>query len=64
MFGVGGPIQMWYVDSDGVHQVDTDELAVIRDTVGAWQQQEEQMLDELLGAKPPAPAPLPSASDN
>jgi len=64
MFGVGGPIQMWYVDSDGVHQVDTDELAVIRDTVGAWQQQEEQMLDELLGAKPPEPAPLPSASDN
>ena len=62
MFGVGGSIQMWYVNADGVRQVDDNELAVLRDSVGAWQEQEEQLLDELLGAKVPDPAPLPPPS--
>lgn len=63
MFGVGGDIQMWYVDDDGSHKADANEIAVIRDTVGAWQQQEEQLLDEILGVKPPEPSPLPESTD-
>ncbi len=61
-FGVGHPIQMWYVDETGVHQVSDDDLKVIRDSVGAWQAQEEELLEQILGAKPPDPAPLPPAS--
>jgi 20S proteasome alpha/beta subunit len=58
-FGVGHPIKMWYVDEAGFHEVSRDDLDVIRDSVGAWQQQEEQLLEEILGAKAPEPAPLP-----
>jgi hypothetical protein len=63
MVGVGGDIQMWFADERGVHEVNKDELATIRDTVGAWQQQEEQLLDEILGTKAPEPAPLPEPTD-
>lgn len=58
-FGVGHPIQMWYVDETGIHQVSDDDLKVIRDSVGAWQDQEEELLEQILGTKPPDPAPLP-----
>jgi proteasome beta subunit len=57
--GVGHPIQMWYVDAAGVHEVTKDEFGVIRDSVGAWQQEEEVLLEQILGTKPPDPAPLP-----
>lgn len=59
-FGVGHPIQMWYVDEGGIHEVSDDDLKVIRDSVGAWQsQEEEELLEQILGTKPPDPAPLP-----
>ncbi len=59
--GVGHPIQMSYVDAAGIHEVSKDELQIIGDSVGAWQQEEEVLLDQILGGKPPDPAPLPPA---
>jgi 20S proteasome alpha/beta subunit len=61
--GVGGPIQMWYVDADGVHQVGENNLAEIKNLVGGWQVEEGKVLDRIFGSEPspaePEPAPLP-----
>ena len=53
MFGVGGDIQMWYVDAGGVHQVDEDEMAEIKGNVGGWQEEEGKLLDRIFGGEPP-----------
>ena len=52
---------MSYVDAAGIQEVSKDELQIIGDSVGAWQQEEEVLLDQILGGKPPDPAPLPPA---
>jgi proteasome beta subunit len=57
MAGVGGDIQMWYVDASGVHQVGKDEMDQIRDLVGAWQDDEGRLFDRTFGSEPPASKP-------
>jgi proteasome beta subunit len=60
--GVGGPIQMWWVDSAGVHQANEDEINETRSSVGAWQEEEGKLLDQVFGKPEPELAPLPSPS--
>jgi hypothetical protein len=66
--GVGGSIQMWYVDADGVHQADEDEINKIRSLVGGWQEEEGNVLDRIFGSTPPSPeseaVPLPPPSSD
>lgn len=59
MFGVGGDIQMWYVDADGVHQVGQDEIANIQNLVGGWQDDEGKLLDGIFGSDPSSAEPAP-----
>lgn len=59
MFGVGGGIQMWYVDTDGVHQVGEGDLAEIKSLVGGWQDEEGKLLDRVFGSEPSSPEPTP-----
>jgi 20S proteasome alpha/beta subunit len=63
--GVGGQIQMWYVDAAGVHQADDGEIAEIQSLVGGWQDEEGKVLDRTFGSEPspPAPAPAPPETD-
>ena len=66
MFGVGGDIQMRYVDANGVHEVGEDEMAEIKGNVGGWQEEEGKLLDRIFGSEPPPsePAsPLPPETD-
>jgi 20S proteasome alpha/beta subunit len=60
MMGVGGPIQMWYVDADGVHHADDDEMAETQASVGGWQDEEGKLLDRIFGDEPAAPEPSPA----
>jgi proteasome beta subunit len=60
MFGVGGDIQMWYVDADGVHQVDKDQIAEIQNLVGGWQDEEGKLLDRVFGSESSSPEPEPA----
>ena len=60
--GVGGDIQMWYIDADGVHQADGDEIATMQAFVGGWQDEEGKLLDRLAGGSEPEPTPLPPPS--
>jgi len=62
MFGVGGDIQMWFVDADGVHQVGEDEIAETQNSVGGWQDEEGKLLDRIFGTPEPEPTPLPPPS--
>lgn len=55
--GVGGEIQMWYVDADGVHQVGQAEMDQIRDLVGGWQDDEGRLFDRTFGSGPSPPEP-------
>lgn len=57
--GVGGDIQMWYVDAQGVHQADDDEIATVRAMVGAWQDEEGALLDRIAGRPEAEPTPVP-----
>lgn len=59
MFGVGGEIQMWYINADGVHQVGEDDLAEIKGHVGGWQDEEGKLLDRIFGSEPSPPEPAP-----
>jgi hypothetical protein len=59
MFGVGGGIQMWYVDADGVHEVGEDEMAEVKSNVGGWQDEEGKLLDRTFGSEPSSPEPAP-----
>jgi 20S proteasome alpha/beta subunit len=63
MSGVGGDIQMWYVDGSGVHQVGENDLDEIKNLVGGWQVEEGKVLDRVFGSEPspaePEPAPPP-----
>ena len=66
MFGVGGDIQMWYVDASGVHQVGRDQMDQIRDLVGGWQDDEGRLFDRTFGSEPPPAeptAPPPSETE-
>lgn len=47
-YGIGGPIQMWTVDSAGVHQLSSDELAAVRTGVGLWQSLEAETLNQVF----------------
>jgi 20S proteasome alpha/beta subunit len=60
MSGVGGDIQMWYVDVGGVHQVGEGDLAEIKNLVGGWQDEEGKLLDRTFGSEPPPPEPAPA----
>jgi proteasome beta subunit len=60
MSGVGGDIQMWYVDARGAHQADADEIAEIKGLVGGWQDEEGRLLDRVFGSQPPSPEPAPA----
>ena len=64
MQGVGGDIQMWYVDAEGAHQVGEDEIAQLQNLVGGWQDEEGKLLDRIFGsdAAPAEPAPPPPAA--
>ena len=63
MFGVGAPIQMWYVDAEGVHEADQDEITTIQAFVGGWQDEEGKLLNQLAGMPEPESAtPLPPPS--
>jgi proteasome beta subunit len=62
MQGVGGDIQMWYVDAKGVQQADPDEISEIRGFVGAWQEEEAELLSALAGTGEGEPVPLPAPS--
>jgi 20S proteasome alpha/beta subunit len=57
--GVGGPIQMWYVNADGAQQVDEDEINKIQSLVGGWQEEEGKVLDRTFGSEPSLPEPTP-----
>jgi proteasome beta subunit len=69
MFGVGGPIQMWQVTSDGCRcltQVDVDRQ---RELLAGWQELEQDALDRLsvedAGEQDgPVSAPLPAEVDS
>jgi proteasome beta subunit len=65
MFGVGGDIQMWYVDAEGVHQVGEADMTEIKNLVGGWQDEEGKLLDQVFGAEAPEsePAPPPPETD-
>jgi proteasome beta subunit len=58
--GVGGSIQMWYVDIDGVHQADENEIAETQGLVGGWQDEEGALLDRIFGSESSAPEPTPA----
>jgi 20S proteasome alpha/beta subunit len=60
MAGVGGNIQMWYVDANGVHQADENEIAEIQGLVGGWQDEEGKLLDRTFGSEPSPPEPVPA----
>jgi len=60
MFGVGGDIQMWYVDAEGVHQVGEADMAEIKSLVGGWQEEEGKLLDRVFGTEVPEPEPAPA----
>ena len=57
--GVGGQIQMWYVDAVGAHKADDGEITEIQSLVGGWQDEEGKVLDRAFGSEPPAPALAP-----
>jgi hypothetical protein len=59
--GVGEPIQMWWINEDGVvTELDDAERKRIRDNVGQWQDSERELLADLMrddsdDAAPPMP---------
>jgi proteasome beta subunit len=59
MFGVGGEIQMWYVDADGVNKVDADQIYEIQSLVGGWQDEEGKLLDRIFGNQVSSSEPVP-----
>jgi hypothetical protein len=61
MFGVGGPIQMWYFDADGAKQADQDGIAETLSLVGGWQDEEGGLLDRIFGDEPAPAAASPGA---
>jgi hypothetical protein len=47
-YGVGPPIQMSVVDATGVHELSTDELNALENSVGGWVQLESETLTTYL----------------
>jgi proteasome beta subunit len=64
-YGVGGPIQMWVVDANGVAEIGQAEFDQIRNDVGGWKEVERSALQEYFaGAQAEAPTmPEPATTE-
>jgi 20S proteasome alpha/beta subunit len=66
--GVGLPIQMWTVTSEGVRALQATDIDAIEADVGGWEEVERSALDEFLGEVesegPPMPPELSDPNGN
>lgn len=47
-YGLGGPVQMWVIDSRGARKLEGATLNVIRDTANTWKTLEKEFLAEAI----------------
>jgi 20S proteasome alpha/beta subunit len=58
--GVGGPVQLWIADRDGVRKIENGERDELAASVGGWQEAERNTLEELLSVQEQEPSEMPS----
>lgn len=47
-YGLGGPVQLWVIDSDGARKVEGRALDVVRDTANTWKKLETEFLASAI----------------
>jgi 20S proteasome alpha/beta subunit len=60
MFGVGAPLQIWQITSDGCHELGVPEMDQLLEKLSGWQEIEQDALQKFMGARPGVEADLPS----